>query len=180
LFVVKARKPTVDFSFRRPNLRFPRVLEDHAHAAELVAEHFLSRGFIHFLFYSEEPNWAYQERGAAFIEALRRAGHDCRWIRWNESPDHRPDIPNYRTDRGQWKQHRKWLVAQLELPSKPLAVFAANDTHALDVLEACEIAGLAVPEQVAIVGADNYLLAPDAMQQTWKSWAIAARPCWMN
>lgn len=46
---------------------------------------------------------------------------------------------------------------------KPLAVFAANDAHALDLLESCQAAGIAVPEDVAIVGAENYLLAPDAM-----------------
>src|SRR5260370_18598449 len=45
----------------------------------------------------------------------------------------------------------------------PLAVFAANDEQAMDVLEACERAELSVPEQVAIVGAENYLLAADAM-----------------
>ncbi len=45
----------------------------------------------------------------------------------------------------------------------PLAVFAANDEKALEVLDACESAGLNVPEQVAIIGAENYLLAPDAM-----------------
>jgi LacI family transcriptional regulator len=43
-------------------------------------------------------------------------------------------------------------------------VFAANDEQALDVLDSCERARLAVPEQVAIIGAENYLLAPDAMQ----------------
>jgi LacI family transcriptional regulator len=46
---------------------------------------------------------------------------------------------------------------------KPLAIFAANDEQAMDVLESCETAGLDVPEQVAIVGAENYLLAPDVM-----------------
>ena len=40
-FVVHARKPTVDLSFRRPHLKFPRVLEDHAHAAQIAAEHAL-------------------------------------------------------------------------------------------------------------------------------------------
>jgi len=49
-FVKAVNKPTVDFSLRRPQLNFPRVLEDHAHAAQLVADHFLSRGFTHFLF----------------------------------------------------------------------------------------------------------------------------------
>ena len=42
-FVERQNKPTVDFSFRRPQLSFPRVLEDHAHAAQIVADHFLSR-----------------------------------------------------------------------------------------------------------------------------------------
>jgi LacI family transcriptional regulator len=163
-FVVQARKPTVDFSFRRPQLKFPRVLEDHAHAAALVAEHFVSRGFSNFLFYSEEPIWAYEERGKAFVESLKRWGHECVWIRWNESPTHRADVPNYRTDRGQWKRHRSWLTGQLKRATRPVAVFAANDTHALDVVAVCESCGMKIPEEVSIVGADDYLMAPDALQ----------------
>src|SRR5438445_10825374 len=50
-FVVRARKPTVDFSFRRPELRFPRVLADQTSAARLAADHFVSRGFTNFMFY---------------------------------------------------------------------------------------------------------------------------------
>ncbi len=156
-FVVHAGKPTVDFSFRRPQLKFARVLEDHAQAAQLVAEHFLSRGFHHFMFYSDTDNWSYEERGYGFIEALKRSGHSCLWLRWHLSP-------SYRDDREQWKRKRKWLVSQLKPAAKPLAVFAATDEQALDVLDCCESAGLTVPEQVAIVGAENYLLAPDAMR----------------
>ena len=70
-FVVSSKKPTVDFSYRRPHLKFARVLEDHAHAAQLVAEHFLSRGFRNFVFYSDMDNWSYEERGAGFVEALQ-------------------------------------------------------------------------------------------------------------
>jgi LacI family transcriptional regulator len=155
-FVVDAKKPTVDFSFRRKHLKFARVLEDHAHAAQLVAEHFLSRGFGHFMFYSDTDNWSYEERGEGFVSALKRSGHTCTWLRWHRSPD-------YRDDREQWKRKRKWLVAQLKPAPSPLAVFTANDEQALEVLESCESAGLNVPEQVAIVGAENYLLAPDAI-----------------
>jgi LacI family transcriptional regulator len=155
-FVQQARLPTVDFSFRRPELKFPRVLEDHADAARLVAEHFLSRGFRHFLFYSENDNWSYEERGRGFLQSLRDADHDADWLRWHQSPV-------YRKDRKQWRAKRDWLASRLKDSPKPLAVFAANDEQALDVLEACERAVLAVPEQVAIVGAENNLLAPDAM-----------------
>jgi LacI family transcriptional regulator len=155
-FVKDTAKPTVDFSFRRPHLRFARVLEDHAHAAQLAAEHFLSRGFIHFMFYSDEDNWSYLERGEGFVAALRRAGRDCEWLRWDQASEHH-------TGREQWTRKRSWLAARLKQAPKALAVFAANDQQALEVLEACEMARLAVPEQVAIVGAENYLLAPDVM-----------------
>ena len=155
-FVERENKPTVDFSFRRPHLHFPRVLEDHAYAAELVADHFLSRGFSNFAFYSDAANWSYDERGMGFVAALRRTGHSCDWWKWHESPA-------FGTDRGQWKRKRDWLALQMKRAPKPLALFAANDQHALDVLEATEKCGIAVPDQVAVVGAENYLLAADAM-----------------
>jgi len=155
-FVLHAKKPTVDFSFRRPHLRFPRVLEDHTHAATLVAEHFLSRGFSNFAYYSDSDNWSYAERGQGFIDVLKRSGHDCVWLPWFRAPE-------FRVGRDQWNRKRQWLTAQLKQLPKPLAIFAANDEQALDVLDACERAQLQVPEQVAIIGAENYLLAPDAM-----------------
>src|SRR6478609_3373091 len=155
-FVQSAKKPTVDFSFRRPHLKFPRVLEDHAHAAGMVAEHFLSRGFTNFAYFSDSDNWSYAERGQGFVETLKDSGYECTWLPWYRAPE-------YRVGREQWNRKRQWLTAQLKQLPKPLAVFAANDEQALEVLDAAEIAGLAVPEQVAIVGAENYLLAPDAM-----------------
>jgi LacI family transcriptional regulator, galactose operon repressor len=155
-FVVKAKKPTVDFSLRRPHLNFPRVLEDHALAAQLVADHFLARGFAHFLFYSNSGNWAYEERGRGFVATLKQAGYECIWLRWHQSPA-------YRTGREQWKLRRQWLATNLKQATKPLAVFAANDYHALEVLESCEAVRLSVPEDVAIVGMENNLLAPDAL-----------------
>jgi LacI family transcriptional regulator len=155
-FVERENKPTVDFSFRRPHLHFPRVLEDHEHAAQLVADHFLPRGFVNFMFYSDTTNWSYDERGQGFIAALKRAGQACDWLKWHESPA-------FRTDRQEWRRKRDWLAGQMKKAPKPLAVFAANDQQAVDVLESCDSAGIAVPDQVAIVGAENYLLAPDAM-----------------
>lgn len=155
-FVQYVKKPTVDFSFRRPHLKFPRVLEDHFHAASMVAEHFLSRGFSHFAYFSDSDNWSYAERGQGFVEALKRADCECTWLPWYRAPE-------YRIGKDQWNRKRQWLTTQLKQLPKPLAVFAANDEQALDVLDSCERAGLAVPEEVAIIGAENYLLAPDAM-----------------
>jgi LacI family transcriptional regulator len=155
-FVSAAKLPTVDFSYRRPNLKFPRVLEDHAHAAKLAADHFLTRGFTNFCFYSDANNWSYEERGQGFVKALSETGHGCTWLRWFESP-------TYATGKLEWQRKRKWLAAQMKQAAKPLAVFAANDQQALDVLESCESIGIRIPEEVAVVGTESYLLAPDTM-----------------
>jgi len=156
-FVECQDRPTVDFSLRCPELRLPRVLEDHARAAELVAEHFLSRGFAHFMFCSDAPDWSSEERGTGYVAALNRAGHPCAWIKWQSSS-------GFRTNRDQWQRKQAWLAAQLKQAPKPLAVFAANDQLAVEILESSKSAGLLVPDQVSIVGAENCLLAPDAME----------------
>jgi LacI family transcriptional regulator len=156
-FVLQARKPTVDFSFRRPHLPFLRVLVDHARAARLAAEHFLSHGLRNFMFYSAADNWAFDESGNGFVKALAEAGHECTWIRWHLSAA-------FTTGHLQWKHKRNWLAAELKKAPKPLGLFAATDDHALDVLETCESIRLAVPEQVSIIGMDNSLLAVDAMR----------------
>lgn len=156
-FVRAAKLPTVDFSYRRPHLKFPRVLEDHAHAAKLAADHFLTRGFTNFCFYSDANNWSYEERGNGFLKALGEKGHNCTWLRWLESPA-------YATGRQEWRRKRQWLASQMKQAAKPLAVFAANDQQALDVIESCESVGIKIPEEVAIVGAESYLLAPDVMR----------------
>ena len=155
-FVVDAKLPTVDFSRRRLELPFPRVLIDDDASVQLVADHFLVRGFNHFMYYSAQDNWAFEKHGEAFAEILKRAGHDCTWIRWHKSPA-------YSTGHMQWKDKRRWLSVELIKAPKPLALFAATDDHALEVVEVCEGVGLSVPEEVSVVGMDNSLLAVDAM-----------------
>jgi LacI family transcriptional regulator len=155
-FVSQASIPTVDFSFRRSHLAFPRVLEDHAHAAGLVVQHFLSRGLRNFLFYSDADNWSYEERGRGFVEALQAEGRHCSWLRWHQSIA-------FRSGRQEWRRKRDWLAACIKRLEKPVGIFAANDDQAVDILESCEVAGVKVPEEVAVVGAENCLLAPENM-----------------
>lgn len=155
-FVTHARKPTVDFSYRRPHLHYPRVLVDHAAVSRTVAEHFLSRGHRHFAYYSDVQNWAFEENGRGFLAALQAAGRQGKWLCWHRSP-------NFTDGHLQWKHKRNWLAAELKRLPKPLALFAATDDHAVEALEICENLGLAVPDDVSIVGSDNSQPAVDAM-----------------
>jgi LacI family transcriptional regulator len=155
-FVVGAKLPTVDFSRRHSELNFPRVFLDDAASIRLVAEHFLVRGFRHFMYYSAQENWAFKNHGDLFVDTIKCAGFDCTWVRWHKSSA-------YSTGHTQWKDKRRWLTAELKKAPKPLAIFAATDDHALEVVEVCEAAGLSVPEEVSVVGMDNSLMAVDAM-----------------
>jgi len=123
-------------------------LEDHAAEAQLVADHFLTRGVRNFLYYSDRDNWVYEERGRAFVKALKHAGRECTWLRWHASP-------SFRKDRKAWQCKRDWLASQLKRAAKPLGLFGADDGLAVAALEICNKVAIAVPEEVAIIGAGN-------------------------
>jgi LacI family transcriptional regulator len=155
-FVAQARKPTVDFSFRRAHLPFARALVDHAAIGRLVADHFLSRGLRHFAFYCDTPNWATAEKERAFINHLEVAGQICHRLHWHESNA-------FTTGRLQWKHKRNWLARELKHLPHPIGILATTDDQAVEVLEVCESLGLSVPEQISLIGVDNSLPAADAM-----------------
>ena len=157
-FVLKADKPTVDFSLRRRGTPFAHVVQDHAKTGEIAAEHFIERGMGNFCFFSDTENWSQVERGQAFMEALRRRGLPCDQLRWTSS-GRKADSWD------EWQRRRAWLLTRLKAAPKPLAVFAANGTLAVEVRELCEEAGLHVPTQVAIVGIDDYLLSVGAIKK---------------
>jgi LacI family transcriptional regulator len=155
-FVIEAKLPTVDFSRRRVELDFPRVVIDDAASIQLVVEHFLVRGFRHFMYYSAQDNWAFENHGNLFVNLLKKGGYKCSWIRWHQSSA-------YSTGHTQWRDKRRWLASKLKKAPKPLAFFAATDDHALEAVEVCEMVGLSVPDEVSVVGMDNSLMAVDAM-----------------
>jgi LacI family transcriptional regulator len=154
-FIATAGTPVVDFSFHSPHLRLPRVLPDHHAAGALAAAHFLERKFSDYLFYSHSDDSSCEERGQGFLSALANSGLAGEWLRWNRT------VASC-SSRQEWLRRRHWLAARLEQTRKPAAVFAADDRHALEVFEACELARLEIPEDVALVGADDELLAPEA------------------
>lgn len=155
-FVRSVKKPTVDFSLRRPHLPFPRVVQDHAKVGHLAAEHFLERGLEHFLCCSDSDNWSQKERGEGFITKLEDAGRTCQWLCWHKAHQSQVGSGN------EWLRRRRWLLTSLQRSPKPVAVFTTNGVLAVELQEVCENAGIAVPAEVAIVGIEDLLLSVGA------------------
>jgi len=137
--------PVVDMWADYPQQRFPRVLLDNVAIGRAAANHLLWRGFKNLLFYTHAIEAkAAEARHEGFAQAGRAAGAQVQQLNW----DHRIG-PKGRQARA------AWLAGWLGRAELPLGVMGSNDSIACEVLEAAELARLAVPRQVAVIGVDN-------------------------
>lgn len=143
--------PMVDLGMDRPETHCPRVLPDNDAIGRVGAEYLLGRGFTSLVFYTHYyDTLATRQRMAGFRKAIEQAAADFRPLIWNE----RPAKPRFQS-------RLVWLAAKLKEYAPPVAVMAINDHVAMEVLQACELAQLRVPEQVVVLGVDNDPLVVD-------------------
>ena len=122
----------------------PFVGCDNEDIGRMVAEHFYERGFRHFAAYSQRNEQFFVERVANFKKVVR--GYGCRCL---ELPEDNPErVPD-------WEQSQARLIQWIAQLPKPVGIFASTDQLGVRLLEACQTAGVAVPEEVAVVGAEN-------------------------
>ncbi len=136
---------------------------DNAQIGTAAAEYFLKSAYASFAFIPTQTDAVWSERrGAAFISRLMTAGRVCSIF------PHRRKRPADATPREE-EDLIRWLTA---LP-RPVAVFAANDTRAHHVLNACLRGGIAVPDDVAILGCDDNPAVCEALSPTLSSIRLA-------
>lgn len=138
--------PLIDLNDCAPIAGVPKIRPDNMALGHLGAEHFLERGYRHFGFSGfADLGWS-GERRDGFVEALSLAGFAC-------------DVQDvaYPGDLTPFWDARQitTLSAWLKRIPKPTAVMACNDMRALQVVGAAQAAGLLVPEEVAVLGANN-------------------------
>ena len=145
--LVRARHPVVFMDVTEPQVRFsPRnkvfLHVDDAAISHGAAQHFLNLGnFRTFAFVHDSRGEVWTKaRGIAFAEALAKRNRPCAVFSATSAP-HEVFV-------------QKLSAFLRELPH-PVAVMAACDATAADVLAACTKARLAVPDAVAILGVDN-------------------------
>lgn len=146
-YVRRLTIPAVDMGLYRPDIPMPRVVGDHARIGVMAAEHFAARGFRHTAWFSTAFSPIHALRLEGFLSACAAHGLDApsQWV-WEAACANSPDS---------WKRMCLWLERHLRRAPKPLAVFAHNDYDASKVEDVCRAIGLAVPEEVAILGVDD-------------------------
>jgi LacI family transcriptional regulator len=138
--VRRTRLPAVDVSAARHLPSLPWVETDDESIARAGAAHLLERGFKHLAFCGDPRfNWS-RGRKEHFRRAVREAGATC-------------DVYDSRAKA--WEEEHRALIAWAKRLPKPVGVLACYDILAQKLLDACREIGLAVPEDVAVLGVDD-------------------------
>ncbi len=140
------RIPVVDIAGALPELNVPLVhANDHA-IGRIGAEHLCDRGFTNFAFcYRPNIYWS-ERRREGFVGKLNERGYSCSLY----------DLPLLDAGGPQaWTKQQESLVTWIRQLPKPVGVMTVTDMMGQQFLEACLRAGIRVPEEVAVIGADD-------------------------
>jgi LacI family transcriptional regulator len=133
--------PAVDLSAARLVPSLPCVETDDDVIAQWAVEHFAVRGLRHFAYCGDSRFGWSVTRGARLRARVGELGFDAHEFLIDPSGKLADDR----------LQMARWLA---DLP-KPIGILACYDIAGQELLEACKIAGLSVPDSVAVLGVDN-------------------------
>lgn len=120
------------------------IITDNVPIGRMAAEYLLGLGFRNFAYCGyDDLQWS-RIRGKSFQEAIKDNGYETFVFS-------QPELQNGR----EWEAGQEYVVKWLESLPKPLALMACNDVRGQYVLEACKIAGIGVPEDIAVIGVDD-------------------------
>ena len=124
----------------------PYVATDNPKLVQLGYRHLIDQGLSSFAFYGLQPlpskRWAV-ERETAYVEQLAADGLSASIYRGQP------------TSASSWDSATGQLVAWLQELPKPVGILCVTDARARQLVQACQLARISVPDQVAVVGIDN-------------------------
>lgn len=128
----------------------PAVLPDCAASGRLAAEHFAARGFrtVAFVgFDPEDPEANAHLLYKAFLQRAEALGMICLVKKQHEKDEEKI--------KDKYKKRIAMLADWLRTLSKPVGVFTYDDVMSTRLFLACTKAGVAVPEEAALLGYGN-------------------------
>lgn len=124
-----------------PGEQFPTVTNDLYESARMALDHFVERNFNHFAYFSLRGLSYVATHRKAFANLVRKHGAHCHLYavkaRRGAEPDWNLDLARL----GEWLK---------SLP-KPVGILAWSASSGREILYACQVANLLVPEEVAIL-----------------------------
>jgi LacI family transcriptional regulator len=149
--VIEANVPTIALGLTdeqmqegSPLATFSELSSDAKQVAELAATYLLERRFTQFAYVGLDDRAWSKRRERAFCQRVEQAGFKVHVYAGSERP--RDKV---------WEKEQKILAEWMHSLPTPIGLFACNDDRGRQVLDACRLASLHVPEDVAVLGTDN-------------------------
>jgi LacI family transcriptional regulator len=139
--------PTVDLRGAFPDLGLPHVGGNNRMLAQLAVNHLRQRGLRQFAFCGlrRGENASNDKRCDQFVRAVEASGFSCA-VSQAISLLRRPET---------WEEAQGKLANWIHSLPKPVGIMACNDDCGLEVLNACQVAGVRVPHEAAVISVDN-------------------------
>ncbi len=136
--------PIIGIDIQEPVPGIPNIVGDADLIAELALEHFVNRGFTKLAYCGFDGiSWA-TKRGERFSYFAQKKGIDVTMYQ----------MMDFRT-RFSWDEELYKIAEWLGNLPYPIGMLACNDDCSKLISSACELAGIRVPDDVAILGVDN-------------------------
>jgi LacI family transcriptional regulator len=136
--------PTIVTDLRTEASGSPIVKTDDVAIGRMAAEYLLNLGIRRFAFCGFDTMFWSRDRCKGFADSITEAGFTVQFYKQPKSRAKR--LP---------ATELILMADWLKLLPKPVGLMACNDDRGRQVIEACKIAGVHVPEEAAIVGVDD-------------------------
>ena len=140
---------------------FPSIFDMGDTTGQTCAEHMLSLGLNHFAFCGFENFCWSESRKEGFDKKMADVGFQS----------YSYNVPRYKA-RLRWDNEQIALAKWLRSLPKPVGLMACNDDCGHYIIEACLIAGLRIPDDVAVIGVDDDELICDLADPPLSSAAL--------
>ncbi len=148
-------------SWQGSGVGWHRVNTDDEIRARMAFAHLRERKFSHFAYYGP-PSQRYPDlRGLCFQRTVMDAGYSCEMF--SASPSRRG-----------WNSVKQQTLEWLNRTPRPLAVFAADPHPAIQLAEICRVAGMRIPDEIAILSGDTDDLLCEVSNPPLSSVVLAA------
>lgn len=131
-----------DYKQRFTNI--PNITSDYHLAGRMVADFFIQKGYRSFAFFGyKDVVWS-EERCEGFFDQIAKYGFSSSFHEY-----HNEQIENL------WFYESTPLIKWLKDLPTATALMTCDDNQAIKITEACRIADLKIPEEIAVMGVDN-------------------------
>ena len=142
--IIKLGLPTIAIANEPDIPGVVNVIAKNDTIGKMAAEHLLDRGLRHFAYCGFNDIFWSVERGQSFADRIAKAGFKTQLYKHAKFKG-----------RHLWQNEQLLMADWLKSLPKPVGLMACNDDRGQQVIDACKMAELPIPDEVAIIAVDN-------------------------